>query len=51
MQGEILVDYWKAHPEADRNKDGKIQYVMLTGEPGHQDALLRTERSKCLFGM
>ncbi|XXT15849.1 galactose ABC transporter substrate-binding protein [Sorangium sp. So ce429] len=45
MQGEILVDYWKAHPEADRNKDGKIQYVMLTGEPGHQDALLRTEHS------
>ncbi|WP_437670245.1 galactose ABC transporter substrate-binding protein [Sorangium sp. So ce131] len=45
IQGQILVDYWKAHPEADRNKDGKIQYVMLTGEPGHQDALLRTEYS------
>ncbi|WP_437807412.1 galactose ABC transporter substrate-binding protein [Sorangium sp. So ce1078] len=45
MQGEIVVDYWKAHPEADRNKDGKIQYVLLTGEPGHQDALLRTEYS------
>lgn len=45
MQGEIVVDYWKAHPEADRNKDGKIQYVMLTGEPGHQDAPIRTEYS------
>lgn len=45
LQGEIVVDYWKANPAADRNKDGKIQYVMLTGEPGHQDALLRTEHS------
>ena len=45
LQGEIVVDYWKANPTADRNKDGKIQYVMLTGEPGHQDALLRTEHS------
>ena len=27
----------------DRNGDGILQYVMLEGEPGHQDALLRTE--------
>ena len=45
MQGQIVVDYWKAHPEADKNKDGKIQYVMLKGEPGHQDAELRTKFS------
>lgn len=45
MQGQIAVDYWKAHPEADKNKDGKMQYVMLEGEPGHQDAILRTEYS------
>ncbi|HEY1011829.1 MAG TPA: galactose ABC transporter substrate-binding protein [Herpetosiphonaceae bacterium] len=45
IQGQIAVDYWKAHPEADKNKDGKIQYVMLKGEPGHQDAELRTEFS------
>ena len=45
LQGEIVVDHWKANPGADRNKDGKLQYVMLTGEPGHQDALLRTEYS------
>jgi len=45
LQGQIAVDYWKAHPEADKNKDGKIQYVMLTGEPGHQDAELRTQYS------
>jgi len=45
MQGEIVVEYWKAHPEADKNKDGKIQYIMLKGEPGHQDAELRTQYS------
>lgn len=45
MEGQILVDYWKAHPEADKNKDGAMQYVMLKGEPGHQDAELRTKFS------
>ncbi|SKA91269.1 methyl-galactoside transport system substrate-binding protein [Caloramator quimbayensis] len=45
LQGQIVVDYWKSHPEADKNKDGKMQYVMLKGEPGHQDAELRTKYS------
>ncbi len=45
MQGEIVVDYWRANPSADRNGDGVLQYIMLKGEPGHQDAELRTEFS------
>ncbi len=45
MQGVALAEYWDANPEADKNGDGVIQYVMLTGEPGHQDAELRTEYS------
>ncbi|MEI7026351.1 galactose ABC transporter substrate-binding protein [Paenibacillus sp. y28] len=45
MEGQLIVDYFKAHPEADKNKDGVIQYVMLKGEPGHQDAELRTKFS------
>ena len=45
QSGELIVDYFKAHPEADKNKDGKIQYIMLRGEQGHQDATLRTEYS------
>lgn len=45
LSGEIIADYFKANPEADRNNDGTIQYVMLQGEPGHQDATLRTEYS------
>ncbi len=45
MQGQIVADYWKKTPAADKNGDGKIQYVMLEGEPGHQDAILRTQFS------
>lgn len=44
LQGELVLDAWRSREEAlDRNGDGVIQYVMLEGEPGHQDALLRTE--------
>ena len=44
LQGELVLDARRSHEEAlDRNGDGVIQYVMLEGEPGHQDALLRTE--------
>ena len=42
MQGKIVVDTWKANPAWDRNGDGKIQYVLLKGEPGHPDAEART---------
>lgn len=45
ISGQLIVDYWKANPSADKNGDGKLQYVMLTGEPGHQDAELRTKFS------
>jgi methyl-galactoside transport system substrate-binding protein len=45
ISGQLVVDYWKANPAADKNKDGVIQYVMLKGEPGHQDAELRTKYS------
>ena len=45
-QGEIVLEAMARNPErVDRNGDGVLQYVMLEGEPGHQDALLRTEYS------
>ena len=43
MQWDKL--YYVGHPEADRNGDGSIQYVVLEGEAGHQDAIIRTEYS------
>ena len=45
MQGEIVADYIKNHPEVDKNQDGKIQYILLEGEAGHQDAISRTDCS------
>ncbi len=45
IQGEVMVDSWKAHPEWDRNGDGVMQYVLLKGEPGHPDAEARTKYS------
>ncbi len=46
IQGNLVLDAGRADPAAiDRNGDGVLQYVMLEGEPGHQDTLLRTEHS------
>ncbi len=45
MQGEIAAEYIKNHPEVDKNGDGKIRYVLLEGEAGHQDAISRTDLS------
>ncbi|ATW45457.1 galactose/glucose ABC transporter substrate-binding protein MglB [Glaesserella parasuis] len=45
IQGELIAKHWKANPAYDLNKDGKIQYVMLKGEPGHPDAEARTKYS------
>lgn len=46
LSGQIIADYWTANKAAaDRNGDGKLQYIMVQGEPGHQDATLRTQYS------
>ncbi|MCP1102014.1 methyl-galactoside transport system substrate-binding protein [Aequitasia blattaphilus] len=45
LSGEIIADYFTENKDADKNGDGKIQYVMIQGEQGHQDATLRTEYS------
>lgn len=45
LQGEEALRYLKSHPEADRNGDGEIEYVLFEGEAGHQDAIIRTDRS------
>lgn len=45
MEGEIAADTFKTNPAADKNGDGIFQYVVLEGEAGHQDAIVRTEYS------
>ncbi|TCP93309.1 glucose-binding protein /galactose-binding protein [Cricetibacter osteomyelitidis] len=43
IQGDLVAKQWKANPALDLNKDGKIQFVLLKGEPGHPDAEARTK--------
>ena len=51
IQGQIAAKYIKKNKEVDKNHDGKIQYVLLEGEAGHQDAISRTDCSvKTIIG-
>ncbi len=43
IQGSLIAKHWQANPAYDLNKNGKIQYVLLKGEPGHPDAEARTK--------
>ena len=46
MQGEIVLDACENDfASIDKNGDKKLQYIMLEGEAGHQDALIRTQKS------
>ena len=49
IQGQIAADAWFANLETDRtldkNRDGCLQYVVLEGEAGHQDSIVRSEYS------
>ena len=35
IQAQMVIDYWKEHPEMDKNGDGQLQLVYLMGDPGH----------------
>lgn len=35
IQAQMVIDYWKEHPEMDKNGDGKLQLVYLMGDLGH----------------
>ena len=46
IQGQMIADYWKAHPEMDKNKDGKLQIIDLMGDPGHTASQPRADYAK-----
>lgn len=46
IQGEMITEYWKAHPEMDKNGDGVLQIVYLMGDPGHTAAQPRSDYLK-----
>lgn len=43
IQGEMVVDYINANSDVDKNGDGKIQIVLLSGEPGHTASKARAD--------
>ncbi len=45
MEGELAAEAFLENPAADKNGDGVFQYIVLEGEAGHQDAIVRTEYS------
>ena len=45
MQGDIIKKIWASHPEYDRSKNGKLQYVMFQGNLDNPEAVARTEYS------
>ena len=39
LEGEMVADAWKKDSKKfDTNRDGVLQYVLMTGTPGHSDA-------------
>ena len=48
LSGEILAEYFLAHPEADKNGDGTVQYVLIKGEPGTGKTMLAQAVSEAM---
>lgn len=46
IQAQMVIDYWKEHPEMDKNGDGKLQLVYLMGDPGHKASQPRCDYLK-----
>ncbi|GFI61285.1 D-galactose-binding periplasmic protein [Clostridiales bacterium] len=45
LQGRAIVESLYRRPEMDKNGDGVLQYVMIEGEMGHQDTIMRSDYS------
>ena len=45
LEGELAADAFKKNTVMDKNGDGICQYMVLEGEAGHQDSIVRTEYS------
>lgn len=45
MEGELAAEAFIEQEQLDKNGDGIFQYIVLEGEVGHQDSIVRTEYS------
>lgn len=43
LQGELIEEYIRSHPECDKNQDGTINIILLKGPEDHLDARIRTK--------
>jgi methyl-galactoside transport system substrate-binding protein len=49
LQVEILAEYWKDNPDADKNQDLRMQYVLLRGETNKLTAQSSEENREKAF--
>lgn len=49
VQAEMVMEWWAANPDADKNGDGKMQYLTLIGDLGNPDAEARTQANTDTF--
>ncbi len=45
IEGQMVADAYLSDKSIDKNGDGQLQIIVLEGEPGHQDAIIRSEYS------
>lgn len=45
IMGDYVTKYWQDHPDADRNGNGQLDYVMLIGFEWHYDSTARRDYS------
>ena len=43
IQGKMIAELWKSDKKYDRNGNGKLDYVMLIGDPENPEAIARTK--------
>jgi methyl-galactoside transport system substrate-binding protein len=49
VQANQALEYWKQHPDMDKNGDGVIQYLLIKGENGHANAEARCKEIERVF--
>jgi methyl-galactoside transport system substrate-binding protein len=49
LQVEILADYWRSQPGADKDGDGRLQYVLIRGQSEHQDVMANSAKRQKSF--
>jgi methyl-galactoside transport system substrate-binding protein len=49
LQVQILAEYWRSHPEADKDGDGRVKYVLLGGGSNAKASKERLDRLQSAF--